>query len=64
MTTDQVIPGRFLLLPSGRVVEVLGLLKDGVCECMYLHTRDYCELRVDWVRRHCRPYAVNARGAA
>jgi hypothetical protein len=61
MTADQVQAGRFILLPSGRPVEIVRRVGEA-CECRYLGTQDYCDLRVDWVRRYCKPYAVNQRG--
>lgn len=62
MTADQVEPGRFVLLPSGRPIEVLQHI-GSVCECRYVGTQDYIELRIDWLCRHGRPYAANRRGA-
>ena len=58
---DHTQPGCFVILPSGRVVEIARHV-DGHAECRYLGTSDYTDLRIDWLRRHGRPYAVNTRG--
>lgn len=61
LSIDLAGPGRFVLLPSGRAVEVIR--HDGdQAECRYLGTGDFADLRIDWLRAHGRPYAINPRG--